>query len=234
VGDQAEPAGVLSGQITRQIDQILLKDYRTQLSKTSGLSVRQGYLDQIQNLHGAPDAETSLSANLGKLQEAFAQLANTPEDAFSLRNVYTKAQQLAQQFNDFSNSLTQMRNDAQTPRAPAPAPRPAIRCDGRVVDDETGLGLPNARVGQMFGTADAPPIAALTDGEGRFAFTLPGRLSRIGAVKTGYARGEVETSPDGRPVEIRLKRAAAISGHVLDQFGEPVAGARVSLENPGL
>ena len=126
--------------------------------------------------------------------------------------------------------LLSVRNDAQTPRAPAPAQRPAIRCDGRVVDDETGLGLPNARVGQMFGTADAPPIAALTDGEGRFAFTLPGRLSRIGAVKTGYARGEVETSPDGRPVEIRLKRAAAISGHVLDQFGEPVAGARVSLE----
>jgi protocatechuate 3,4-dioxygenase beta subunit len=126
--------------------------------------------------------------------------------------------------------LISVRNDAQTPRAPAPAPRPAIKFEGRVVDDETGVGLPNARVGQMFGTTDAPPIAATTDGEGRFAFMLPDRLSRISAVKTGYARGEVETSPDGRPVEIRLKRGGVISGRVLDQFGEPVANARVSLE----
>jgi protocatechuate 3,4-dioxygenase beta subunit len=126
--------------------------------------------------------------------------------------------------------LLSVRNNAQTPRPPAPAQRPAVRFEGRVVDDETGLGLPNARVGQMFGTADAPPIAALTDVDGRFAFTLPGGLSRIAAVKTGYARGEAETSADGRPVEIRLKRGAAISGRVLDQFGEPVADARVSLE----
>src|SRR5262249_40827916 len=121
-------------------------------------------------------------------------------------------------------------NDAQAPRPPAPTLRPAVRFEGRVVEDETGLGLPNARVGQMFGTVDAPPVAALTDGEGRFAFTLPGGLSRISAIKSGYARGEVETSPDGRPVEIRLKRGAVIGGRVLDQFGEPVADARVMLE----
>src|SRR5215475_5416476 len=102
--------------------------------------------------------------------------------------------------------LLSVRNDAQAPRPPAPAQGPAVRFEGRVVDDETGLGLPNARIGQMFGTADAPPIAALTDGEGRFTFTLPGRLSRISAAKTGYARGEGETSADGRPLEIRLKR----------------------------
>jgi protocatechuate 3,4-dioxygenase beta subunit len=126
--------------------------------------------------------------------------------------------------------LLSVRNVAQTPRPPAPAQSPAIRFEGRVVDDETGVGLPNARVGQMFGTADAPPIAALTDVEGRFAFTLPGGLSRISAIKTGYARGEVAISSSGQSIGIRLKRGAAISGRVLDQFGEPVADARVSLE----
>jgi len=128
--------------------------------------------------------------------------------------------------------LVSVRNQAQTPRAPAPAQRPAVRFEGRVVDDETGLGLPNARVGQMFGSADAPPVAALTDGEGRFAFTLPGSLSRISAIKTGYARGEVALSSASQPINIRLKRGAAISGRVLDQSGEPVADARVSLETP--
>src|SRR5690348_678327 len=100
--------------------------------------------------------------------------------------------------------LVSVRNQAQTPRAPAPAQRPAVRFEGRVVDDETGLGLPNARVGQMFGSADAPPVAALTDGEGRFAFTLPGSLSRISAIKTGYARGEVALSSASQPINIRL------------------------------
>src|SRR5689334_12803087 len=87
----AEAAGVRTGMILRKIDQILLRDYRSQVSSASGLEVRQGYMDQIQDLHGSPDAQISISANMGKLKDSFAQLSNTPENSFALRNVYDKA-----------------------------------------------------------------------------------------------------------------------------------------------
>lgn len=110
----AEASGVRIGQVQRRIDQILLRDYRSQISGTSALAVRQGYLDQIQDLHGAPDAQISISASIGKLRDSFSQLTNTPENAFALRNVYDRAQQLSNQFNDFSDRLSEMRNNVQS------------------------------------------------------------------------------------------------------------------------
>ncbi|HEY8964690.1 MAG TPA: flagellar hook-associated protein FlgK [Alphaproteobacteria bacterium] len=111
VGNEA--AGVRTGQVQRRIDEILLRDYRNQISSTSGLAVTQDYLDQVQDLHGSPDAQISISANIGKLRDAFSQLSNTPENTFALRNVYDKAQQLANQFNSFSDRMTEMRNNVQ-------------------------------------------------------------------------------------------------------------------------
>jgi len=107
-------SGVQLGQVERRIDEILLRDYRSQVSKTTALSTRQSYLDQIQDLHGAPDAEVSISANINKLFDAFSQLSNTPENSFALRNVYDKASQLAKQFNAFSDRITEMRNNTQS------------------------------------------------------------------------------------------------------------------------
>ena len=61
-----EGAGAATGLIQRRVNDILVTDYRKQISLSSGLSTRQTYLQQIQELHGPPDANTSLSAELGK------------------------------------------------------------------------------------------------------------------------------------------------------------------------
>lgn len=106
-------SGVATGTIQRRVDEILLKDYRTQISLTSGMSTTKSYLDQIQQFHGAPDAEQSISSGIGKLQDAFSQLANEPENAFQLNNVFNTAQALVNKLHDFSKQITQMRNNAQ-------------------------------------------------------------------------------------------------------------------------
>src|SRR5262245_18953148 len=121
-------------------------------------------------------------------------------------------------------------NHAQTARPPA-AQNSATTIEGRVVADDTGLPIPNARVSTTSGVNGSMPIV-LTDGEGRFVFSFPPGPYNISAVKTGYARREVPPPAAGQPVEIRLRHGAAISGRVIDEFGDPVAGVRVALETP--
>jgi protocatechuate 3,4-dioxygenase beta subunit len=55
-----------------------------------------------------------------------------------------------------------------------------------------------------------------------------GGRSSVIATKSGYARNETTATATAQPIEIRLRRGAAISGRVVDEIGEPVIGARVS------
>src|SRR5437016_11665579 len=99
---------------------------------------------------------------------------------------------------------------------------------GRVVADDGGSPIPNARVSLTIAAAGAPVV--LTDADGTFSFAGPpsGRYT-VAASKTGYARREV-SSTGSQPIEIRLIRSAVVSGRVVDEFGDPVLGARVVAE----
>ncbi|MCB1538703.1 MAG: flagellar hook-associated protein FlgK [Rhodospirillales bacterium] len=109
-----EGAGADVGIVQRRINDILLRDYRSQISLTSALDTKSTYLNQVQDLHGPPDAEQTITAQIGKLKDAFAQLANTPENSYLLDNVYAEATQTIKKFADFSDGINQMRNDVQT------------------------------------------------------------------------------------------------------------------------
>ena len=116
---------------------------------------------------------------------------------------------------------------SQTPARPA-APA-VIVVTGRVVAEDTGGPLRNARI-TISSEALGTPIV-LTDGEGRFSLPPVAPGARLIASKTGYAMAEIVATAD-RILEIRLRRAAAISGRVVDEFGEPVVQAQVIAEVP--
>jgi hypothetical protein len=112
--------------------------------------------------------------------------------------------------------------------------RPVSRTDpliirGRVVADISGDPLPNTRVEINPGAEHARVV--LTDGEGHFVFVpeRPGRYA-LSAAKSGYARAQVSALRGTQDVEIRLPRGAAISGRVLDEFGDAVSQVRVTAE----
>jgi protocatechuate 3,4-dioxygenase beta subunit len=96
-----------------------------------------------------------------------------------------------------------------------------------VVADDTGEPLPNVRIA-VTGVASGAPVV-LTDAAGRFTLLAPPGHGIV-ASKSGYARSELPPAPAGAPIEIRLRRGAAISGRVIDEHGEPVLGARVTAE----
>ena len=118
---------------------------------------------------------------------------------------------------------------AQSPRESPSAPAPQRRIlSGRVLTDGTGDPIANARVALVPSGQGTPVV--LTDHDGRFALTGPLTRATIAASKSGYSRREVTSTLQDESIEIRLSRGAAISGRVLDEFGDPVVGARVAAE----
>ena len=67
----------------------------------------------------------------------------------------------------------------------------------------------------------------LSDTNGHFALAVPALRYAVAASKTGYGRREV-AAEGTRAIEIRLRRAAAISGRIVDEFGDPVVAARAA------
>jgi protocatechuate 3,4-dioxygenase beta subunit len=112
---------------------------------------------------------------------------------------------------------------------------------GRVVSAETGAPLRRAQV-RLSGAELRSGRVAMTDADGRYEFRElpPGRYT-LTASKAGYVAiqyGQRRAFEPGRPLELRdaqvidradfaLPRGSAITGRVLDEFGEPVAEAVV-------
>ncbi len=128
---------------------------------------------------------------------------------------------------------------AATQRGAATAPSGFIA--GRVVAADTGRPVRRARV-----TLSAPELpggrGALTDTEGRFQFNdLPAGRYSLGVSKSGFvalAYGQRRPLQPGTPlqlndaqqlrgIEFRLPRGSVIAGQILDEVGDPLAGAAV-------
>ena len=87
----------------------------------------------------------------------------------------------------------------------------------------------NSQHAPFNGTERRRLAGCLADGEGRFSLPAPSGRFVVVANKTGYAREPIQVTA-GVPIEIALQPAAAISGRVIDENGDPVLGARVVVE----
>ena len=129
------------------------------------------------------------------------------------------------------------RDTSSTPSAPATA-----RISGRVVAVEGGRPMSRARVMITAGNDLPGGRAALTDESGLFDFTdLPAGRYTVTASKAGYVTisyGQRRPLQAGTPLQVadgqqirnldlRLPRGSAITGHVLDETGEPLPGTTV-------
>jgi hypothetical protein len=139
---------------------------------------------------------------------------------------------------------------AQTPAPPARPVPPVIGAgtgaiSGTVVDARSGrpVGGVVVYITPIAGNVAGPGAKQLTDTRGRFVFTDlgPGDAYALGTIRYGYLDGgygrETATSTARRIVlgdgewfqnaTIKIWKPGAISGTVLDEAGEPVAGAFV-------
>lgn len=120
---------------------------------------------------------------------------------------------------------------------------PVVTLTGRVLD-EMGTPVPTAEVGaRVSGPTPGPPPSPVDpvktgqDGAFRMSDLTPSIPYRLTVRAEGFAPAEIEIAPldhktasSGRQVvEIVLSRGRAVHGIVVDEKGEPVAGARVAL-----
>lgn len=105
--------GVQVNSLVRNVDKFLMRDMYRQTSVTQTSTVQQKYLSQIQDFHGASDAERSLSSAIGNLSSAFTSLSASPDNQILLNDTVTQAQQVAKKFNDFYALLNNLRQNAE-------------------------------------------------------------------------------------------------------------------------
>ena len=84
--------GVTLDAIMRNVDKSLLRDLTTQTSVSAGASVENTFLARIQSFHGASDAQTAISNQIGSLSDAFSTLSLSPDNTAALNSVVTAAQ----------------------------------------------------------------------------------------------------------------------------------------------
>ena len=131
------------------------------------------------------------------------------------------------------------------PRAPRDMARPVPAgtgvITGRVVAAETGRPVKRARV---VAAGAGRPFTATTDDQGRYRLTgLPSASYTVTATKTGFVAaifGQRRVMRPGTPLELadaqqlsgidlRLARGGVIAGRILDEDGEPLAQAMVTV-----
>jgi Carboxypeptidase regulatory-like domain len=112
---------------------------------------------------------------------------------------------------------------------------------GRVLDAASGRPLSHAEVTLSGQAVLGGPRRVWTEGDGRYEFTgIPAGELLIGAQKPNFLRAMFGASrPEGPgkrvtlansqvlAIDFRLTRAGAITGKIVDEFGDPVTGAGV-------
>jgi hypothetical protein len=148
------------------------------------------------------------------------------------------------------SAVALLRIDAQAPPRDRSSRPQLAAIRGRIVSGDSDTPVRKARVtlvAEAGGAAARDPIYSDADGRFEFLDVVPGRYS-VGAWKSGFAPARFGAgSPLGPAipivaragqatddVEIRLVKGGAISGRVVDEFGDPMAGWSVTVGRPVL
>ncbi len=129
------------------------------------------------------------------------------------------------------------------PRDNASQPTGTASIRGRILTSDSGSPVRRAQVRALANELRAARLVS-TDAQGKFELKdLPAGRWTLTASKAGFVSlqfGQNRPFETGRPIELNdgqafdhadfaLPRGSAITGHVLDEFGDPVAGARVQV-----
>ncbi len=105
-------AGVDISDITRAVDEFLLRQVREQEGTVAALTAREKFLSQIQGIFGTPSSNDTIAAGLTTLNNNFESLALSPESEAARFEAVNEARKLAAQLNQLSGAIQDLRADA--------------------------------------------------------------------------------------------------------------------------
>lgn len=104
--------GVTIGTIQRQVNEMLIKDARTELGNTAYDNVRSSsYANYIQAL-GKPENSDNLSAMLTNLETKFQQLSDSPDSTTLQKEVLFASQSLTSDLKELNDTVRTVRENA--------------------------------------------------------------------------------------------------------------------------
>lgn len=104
--------GVSLGNVTRQVDEGLLKSYLVSSSSSSSLSAQSDYLSKTESLLGSPSDKNSLAANVASLQAAFEKFSTDASSSASRYELMSQAETITNRLNYVSQEIQKQRVDA--------------------------------------------------------------------------------------------------------------------------
>lgn len=105
-------AGVTISDMSRQVNEALIRDMRNQLAEIGALTVSDEYFTRMQDLFGTLDSNTSLTALITDFGTAVQALEGSPDEPALQQQVVAKALALTRQFNSVAKDIQTMRADA--------------------------------------------------------------------------------------------------------------------------
>ncbi len=105
-------AGVQIAEITRAIDQGLLKSLRLEIGALNELGVQENFFERVQELFGKPGDNTSLSHTINELTQALETLAVTPDRTLEQSEVVRQGDEVARKLRDMTTTIQELRQQA--------------------------------------------------------------------------------------------------------------------------
>ncbi len=105
-------AGVKISEITRQVDEGLLKSIRIELGELNALIVQNNFFSRMENLFGSPGDNSSLSHILDGFTSSLESLTLSPDKSVQQSEVIRRAQDAVQKLRDMSDTIQELRLQA--------------------------------------------------------------------------------------------------------------------------
>ena len=107
-------SGVDIAAVTRNVDNSLLSELRSQMAKRGFYSNQESYLNRVTDTFGVPGSANAINANIGRLASSFEAMGSRPQNAQSQLDTITDAMNMARQINDMANSTQNLRGQADS------------------------------------------------------------------------------------------------------------------------
>lgn len=105
-------AGVETTSVTRNVNEFMIRDLRDQLSLLGRITVEGQFYNNMENMFGQPDSNSSVAATLTSLGNTLEALAVSPESSNEQINVVRAATDYTQQINDMAKTVQDLRYEA--------------------------------------------------------------------------------------------------------------------------
>lgn len=108
-----EGIGVRREAAQRQIDEFLQQQLRTASASTAGLNIKSSMLSRIDSMFGAPNSNASIAGAISSLATMLQELVNNPESDSARASLINEASNLAAKMNRMSDTIQDMRLEAE-------------------------------------------------------------------------------------------------------------------------